>query len=61
MGDSRAIGLLDRFVTDSDWQIRYRVVQALGKLGGTETRTMLEALAKDEKEEVAKEAQAALN
>ncbi len=61
LGDSRAISLLNRFVTDSDWQIRYRVVQALGKLGGTETRAMLETLAKDEKEEVAKEAQAALN
>ena len=61
LGDSRAIPLMSRFVTDSDWQIRYRVVQALGKLGGTETRAMLETLAKDEKEEVAKEAEAALN
>jgi len=60
LGDSRAVSLLSRFVTDSDWQIRYRVVQALAKLGGTENRPLLEALAKDEKEEVAKEAQAAL-
>lgn len=60
LGDSRAIPLMSRFVTDSDWQIRYRVVQALGKLGGEESRSTLEALAKDEKEEVAQEAQAAL-
>jgi hypothetical protein len=35
-------------------------VQALTRLGGAEARLGLEALAKDEKEEVAKEAQAAL-
>ncbi len=61
LGDSRAIPLMSRFVTDSDWQIRYRVVQALGKLGGEASRALLETLAKDEKEEVAKEAEAALN
>lgn len=60
LGDARAVPLLIPYATNPDWQIRYRVVQALTKLGGTQTRSTLEALAKDEKEEVAREAQAAL-
>jgi HEAT repeat protein len=60
LGDARAVPLLIPFATNPDWQIRYRVVQALSRLGGTEARSTLEALAKDEKEEIAKEAQAAL-
>ncbi len=60
LGDARAVPLLIPFAKDSDWQIRYRVVQALGKLGGAEARSALESLATDEKEEVAREAQAAL-
>jgi HEAT repeat protein len=61
LGDVRAVPLLIPFATNPDWQVRYRLVQALTRLGGEETRSTLEALAKDEKEEVAKEAQAALN
>ena len=53
----RAVPLLIPFATNSDWQIRYRVVQSLSKLGGSEARSTLEALANDEKEEVAQEAQ----
>ena len=60
LGDARAVPLLIPYATNPDWQIRYRVVQALTKLGGEQTRSTLEALAKDEKEEVAREAQAAL-
>jgi HEAT repeat protein len=60
LGDARAVPLLIPFATNSDWQIRYRVVQALSKLGGTEARSTLEALTKDEKEEVAQEAQDSL-
>lgn len=60
LGDARAVPLLIPFATNPDWQIRYRVVQALSRLGGTEARSTLEALAKDEKEEIAKEAQAVL-
>jgi HEAT repeat protein len=60
LGDARAVPLLIPYAKDSDWQVRYRVVQALTRLGGAEARLGLEALAKDEKEEVAKEAQAAL-
>jgi HEAT repeat protein len=60
LGDARAIPLLIPFATNSDWQIRYRVVQALNRLGGDEARSTLEALARDEQEEVAREAKAAL-
>ncbi|HEY9669895.1 MAG TPA: HEAT repeat domain-containing protein [Waterburya sp.] len=60
LGDPRAVPLLIPYATNADWQIRYRVVQALAKLGGTEARSTLEALAKDEKEEVAREAQGGL-
>lgn len=60
LGDGRAVPLLIPFTENPDWQIRYRVVQALDRLGGAEARLGLEALANDEKEEVAREAQAAL-
>ncbi|HAA31877.1 MAG TPA: phycocyanin alpha phycocyanobilin lyase [Cyanobacteria bacterium UBA8553] len=60
LGDARAVPLLIPFATNPDWQIRYRLVQALAKLGGTEVRSTLEALANDEQAEVAKEAQGAL-
>jgi HEAT repeat protein len=60
LGDARAVSLLIPFAENPDWQIRYRLVQALGRLGGAEARATLEALVKDEKEEVAQEAQAAL-
>jgi HEAT repeat protein len=60
LGDGRAVSLLIPFTENPDWQIRYRVVQALTRLGGAEARSGLETLAKDEKEEVAREAQAAL-
>ena len=60
LGDVRAVPLLVPFATNSDWQVRYRLVQALTRLGGNEARSTLEVLAQDEKEEIAKEAQAAL-
>ena len=60
LGEARAVPLLIPFATNPDWQIRYRLVQALSKLGGTEVRSTLEALANDEQAEVAKEAQGAL-
>ncbi|MBD2481859.1 phycobilisome degradation protein NblB [Planktothrix sp. FACHB-1365] len=56
LGDHRAIPLLVPFVTNSDWQVRYRVVQALVRLGGSEAETLLRQLAEDEVEIVAQEA-----
>ncbi|CAD5962618.1 PBS lyase HEAT-like repeat [Planktothrix tepida] len=56
LGDHRAIPLLVPFVTNSDWQVRYRVAQALVRLGGSEAETLLRQLAEDEVEIVAQEA-----
>ena len=60
LGDVRAVPLLIPFASDSDWQIRFRVAQALSRLGGVDAHSTLETLTKDENQEVAKEAQAAL-
>ncbi|MBD1882198.1 phycobilisome degradation protein NblB [Coleofasciculus sp. FACHB-T130] len=57
LGDPRAVPLIVPYSTHLDWQIRYRVVQALKRLGGAEARSTLEALANDEVEQVAQEAQ----
>ena len=56
LGDMQAIPLLVPYVTHSDWQIRYRVVQALSRLGGPEAQSALLTLANDEVEAVAQEA-----
>lgn len=56
LGDERAIQLLIPFATSSDWQIRYRVVQALAHLNGSTARSTLETLAQDAMEQVAQEA-----
>lgn len=59
LGDKRAIALLIPYAGNADWQIRYRVAQALRRLGGAEAETTLEILAKDEVEQVALEAKGA--
>ncbi|MBW4579219.1 MAG: HEAT repeat domain-containing protein [Tildeniella nuda ZEHNDER 1965/U140] len=56
LGDDRAIQLLIPFATNPDWQIRYRVVQALAHMQGTIARSTLETLAQDDTEQVAQEA-----
>lgn len=56
LGDDRAIQLLVPFATNPDWQIRYRVVQALAHLKGTIAHSTLETLAQDHTEQVAQEA-----
>ncbi|MBW4680431.1 MAG: HEAT repeat domain-containing protein [Microcoleus vaginatus WJT46-NPBG5] len=60
LGDKRAIPLLTPFATHDDWQIRYRVAQALARLGGADTRSTLESLANDEVDQVAQEAKTGL-
>ena len=60
LGDMQAIPLLVPYATNPDWQIRYRVVQALNRLGGAEVKSTLEALANDEVEAVAQEAKNSL-
>ena len=61
LGDLRAIPLLAPYATDPDWQIRHRVAQALGHLGGEEARKTLETLAQDRVDLVAQEAQTYLH
>jgi HEAT repeat protein len=54
--DERALPLLLHHVADPDWQVRYRVAQALNHFDAPETRTALETLAQDEMQPVAQEA-----
>jgi HEAT repeat protein len=58
LGDERAIALLIPFASNADWQIRYRVAQALSHFNTPEARSTLELLAKDEMQPVAQEAKA---
>ncbi|MGJ5672850.1 MAG: phycobilisome degradation protein NblB [Nostochopsis sp.] len=60
LGNIQAIPLLTPYATNLDWQIRYRVAQALGRLKGTDAKNILEILANDEVELVATEAQKSL-
>ncbi len=56
LGDERAIALLLPYAADSDWQIRYRVTQALSHFQNPEVRSALESLSQDEYEPIAQEA-----
>ncbi len=58
LGDSRAISLLIPYATHPDWQIRYRVVQALGRFDTPDVRTVLASMVHDEMKPIAQEAQA---
>lgn len=56
LGDNRAVPLLTPFADHEDWQVRYRLVQALGRLEGAEAQATVEKLTQDEAEQVATEA-----
>ena len=56
LGDVRAVELLTPYAANPDWQIRYRVVQALGRLNTPEARSTIEVMSHDETEQVAKQA-----
>jgi HEAT repeat protein len=60
LGDPKAVALLLPYSTNSDWQVRYRVVQALTRLGSDEAKSILETLVNDEVEAISKEAKAGL-
>lgn len=60
LGDVRAVSLLIPYVSNPDWQIRYRIVQALSAFDVPEARSAIETLAKDEVEQVAQQAKASL-
>lgn len=58
--NQQAVPLLQPFAANEDWQIRYRVAQALGNLGGAEARAILEILNQDPMAQVAQMANLAL-
>jgi HEAT repeat protein len=60
LGDLRAVEILMPYVSNPDWQIRYRVVQALSAFDSPEARSALETLANDEVEPVAEQAKTML-
>lgn len=60
LGDDRAVEVLTPYASNADWQIRYRVVQALTRLEGASVRPTLEVLAGDSVEQVAQGARDAL-
>lgn len=60
LGDVRAVDILIPYATNPDWQIRYRVVQALGRFNTPEARSTLETLTTDVVEQVAQQAKSCL-
>ncbi len=60
LGDDRAIALLVPYCSNPDWQIRHRLVQALGRFKNPDAHSALQQLANDEMDIVAQEAQATL-
>jgi len=57
LGDERAIPLITSFLSHPDWQIRYRVAQALERFDRSLVYSALEVLSQDSLEQVAQEAQ----
>jgi HEAT repeat protein len=55
-----SIPWFEPFLTHEDWQLRYRVVQALGNIGGAEAKEMLQVLAQDSIPQVSEMAAIAL-
>ncbi|KAM3098151.1 phycobilisome degradation protein NblB [Phormidesmis sp. 146-12] len=60
LGDLRAVGILMPYVANPDWQIRYRVVQAMSAFDSPEARSALETLSQDQVEQVAQQAKTVL-
>lgn len=60
LGDPKAVALLLPYSTDSDWQVRYRVVQALTRLNSEDAKAILANLVNDEVEAISHEAKKAL-
>ncbi|NCJ06921.1 HEAT repeat domain-containing protein [Synechococcales cyanobacterium C] len=53
LGDHRAVPLLAPFVSHEDWQVRYRLAQALSALKTAESTSLLQQLARDSVAQVA--------
>lgn len=56
LGDARAVPLLIPLISHPDWQIRYRLVQALSRFSGPEVQAALQHLAQDDLEQISLEA-----
>lgn len=61
LGNTQAVPLLAPYATNPDWQVRYRLVQALNRLNTAESKSILETLANDDVEAIANEAKKAIN
>lgn len=61
LGDDRALPLLIPYISDTDWQVRHRVAQALSHFQTPEVRTAMQTLSQDTVEPVATEAKTYLN
>jgi HEAT repeat protein len=61
LGDERGIALITSFLSHPDWQIRYRVTQALERFERSAVAQALEILSQDGVEQVAQEAQRVLS
>ena len=59
--DNKAVPLLLPFAENEDWQVRHRLVQALGQFDTAAARTALETLTQDSTELVAEAAKAQLS
>lgn len=57
LGDDRAVPLLISLTSHPDWQIRYRLVQALSQFSGPQVQAALQHLAQDDLPQIANEAQ----
>jgi HEAT repeat protein len=55
-----AVALIQPFSTNEDWQIRYRVAQALSNFSGADARALAEILSQDAVEQVAEMARLAI-
>ena len=60
LGDTKAVPLLVPYCTNPDWQVRYRVVQALTRLNSEDAKAILANLVNDEVEAISHEAKKAL-
>lgn len=60
LGDPRCLELILPLVSDPDWEIRYRLVQALYQIGGAEAASALTQLSQDAVAQVAETAKTLL-
>jgi HEAT repeat protein len=60
MCDPAGVDLLAKVVAEPDAQIRFRVAEALGKIGGEQAQGLLQQMANDADPQVAEQAKAFL-